>query len=144
MTEADGPGPDGSHDPAFRWVTIRGVRYGMHNDIANEIERLRAALTGAVEVIKTWHNMGGAESVWPIYWRSAPEMKLIREALAGATEETEPRHTGIEFLQTWMRAENPMLGGVTPLAMLKAGRGEKLAKFIEEAHAANQTARASE
>jgi hypothetical protein len=44
------------------------------------------ALRKAVEVIRVWHNMGGpaAEGVWPIYWRSAPEMKPIRKALAKA------------------------------------------------------------
>lgn len=51
---------------------------------ANE-EQLRAALVKAVECIQTWHNMGipqGERSdLWDIYWRNAPEMKLIREAL---------------------------------------------------------------
>jgi hypothetical protein len=51
-------------------------------------ERLRAALVKAVEVIQTWHNMGmsgkQASEMWDIYWRNAPEMKLIREALAEA------------------------------------------------------------
>lgn len=44
--------------------------------------------------------------------------------------------TGVDFLHAWMRADNPMLGGITPLDMLKMGRGEKLAYFIEEAYEA--------
>ena len=48
-------------------------------------ERLRAALVKAVEVIQTWHNMGVPEKqrseLWDIYWRNAPELKQIREAL---------------------------------------------------------------
>lgn len=62
--------------------------YEENDRLRQERDRLRAALTGAVEVIKTWHNMGGNESVWPIYWRRAPEMRPIREALAGAADET--------------------------------------------------------
>jgi hypothetical protein len=48
---------------------------------------LEAALRDAVEVIKNWHNMPGAdgldsaEDVWPIYYANAPEMALIRRAL---------------------------------------------------------------
>jgi hypothetical protein len=53
-----------------------------------EIERLRAALVGAVDAIRTWHNMGmsgtQASAMWDIYWRNAPEMRAIREALKGA------------------------------------------------------------
>jgi hypothetical protein len=55
-----------------------------------EIERLRAALENAVDVIETWHNMGGASGVWDIYYRNAPEMKPIREALTAA--ETDCKH----------------------------------------------------
>lgn len=54
-----------------------------------EIERLRAALVQAVSVIQTWHNMGVPEKqrsdLWDIYWRNAPELKQIREALRGDT-----------------------------------------------------------
>src|SRR5437016_4626956 len=61
------------------------------NGLCARNERLRAALAGSVEVIKTWHNMSRIglrgdpmlEAVWNIYWRCAPEMKPIREALAG-------------------------------------------------------------
>lgn len=48
---------------------------------AGRIRVLEAALAQALENIKVWHNMGGADDVWPIYFRSAPEMQLIREAL---------------------------------------------------------------
>lgn len=48
---------------------------------AGRIRVLEAALAQALENIKIWHNMGGADAVWPIYFRSAPEMRLIREAL---------------------------------------------------------------
>lgn len=47
--------------------------------------RMRAALVKAVEVIQQWHNGGlrgkDASELWDIYWRNAPEMKQIREAL---------------------------------------------------------------
>jgi hypothetical protein len=53
----------------------------------DEIDLLRAALLGAVQAIQTWHNMGmsgnQASSMWDIYWRNAPEMQPIREALSG-------------------------------------------------------------
>lgn len=63
-------------DPLMRsWPTVA-------HEAADEITHLRGAVLKAVEVIQTWHNMGGNESVWDIYWRSAPEMKPIREALA--------------------------------------------------------------
>jgi hypothetical protein len=49
---------------------------------------LRAALVHAVSVIQTWHNMDIPErdrsGLWDIYWRNAPEMKPIREALEKA------------------------------------------------------------
>lgn len=47
--------------------------------------QLRGALVKAVEVIRQWHGMGVPKKqeheLWTIYWRSAPEMKQIREAL---------------------------------------------------------------
>lgn len=50
-----------------------------------EIERLRSALVKSVAVIQTWHNQGipvrECSKLWDIYWRNAPEMGLIREAL---------------------------------------------------------------
>ena len=52
-----------------------------------KIETLRAALTHSVSVIQTWHNMElplkERSNLWDIYWRHAPEMKHIREALRG-------------------------------------------------------------
>lgn len=48
---------------------------------AGRIGALTVALRDAIEVIKTWHNMDGADNVWDIYYRNAPEMKRIREAL---------------------------------------------------------------
>ena len=57
--------------------------------VAADARRLRAALLKAVEVIQTWHNMDAgkdASALWDIYWRNAPEMKPIREALAPLKE----------------------------------------------------------
>lgn len=51
---------------------------------AGRIGMLTAALQEAVEVIKDWHNMDGAADVWDIYYRNAPEMKRVREALAAS------------------------------------------------------------
>jgi hypothetical protein len=52
-----------------------------------EREQLRAAIVHSVSVIQTWHNMEVPEKqrsgLWDIYWRNAPEMKQIREALRG-------------------------------------------------------------
>lgn len=31
----------------------------------------------------------------------------------------------------WMRAENPLLGGMSPNKMLEMGRGEKLLNFVK-------------
>lgn len=45
---------------------------------------------------------------------------------------------GVEFLQAWMHTPNPMLGNITPLEMMKAGRGDNLARFIETAYELNQ------
>lgn len=57
----------------------------------SEIDRLRTALIKAVEGIQVWHNMGltgqQASDMWDIYWRNAPEMKLIRDALTGSGDE---------------------------------------------------------
>jgi hypothetical protein len=48
----------------------------------------RAALLQAVDAIREWHNMGVPEKqrskLWDLYWRNAPEMKPIREALVDA------------------------------------------------------------
>lgn len=59
-------------------------------DARNEIERLRAALVKSVAVIQTWHNQGipvrECSKLWDIYWRNAPEMKPIREALSALKE----------------------------------------------------------
>jgi len=65
----------------------RGAEYVMACDHEREIERLRAALVHSVSVIQTWHNMEipvkQRSDLWDIYWRNAPEMKQIREALRG-------------------------------------------------------------
>lgn len=57
--------------------------------LGEESDRLRAALVRSVSVIQTWHNMGVPEKqrsdLWDIYWRNAPELKQIREALRGDT-----------------------------------------------------------
>ena len=49
---------------------------------------MRKAVLQAIEVIQGWHNMGMsgkvASDTWDIYWRNAPEMKPIREALKEA------------------------------------------------------------
>jgi hypothetical protein len=48
--------------------------------------KLRGALVKAVEVIRQWHGMGipkkQEHELWTIYWRNAPEMTQIREALS--------------------------------------------------------------
>lgn len=53
-----------------------------------ERDRLQDALIHAVSCIQTWHNMGlnakDSSEMWKLYWRAAPEMKPIREALSGA------------------------------------------------------------
>lgn len=46
---------------------------------------LHDALRHAKEVIKTWHNMGGADDVWDIYDKHAPEMKKINAAINSAS-----------------------------------------------------------
>jgi hypothetical protein len=52
---------------------------------AASYDRQRAALVHAVSVIQQWHNGGlrgkDASELWDIYWRNAPEMKQIRDAL---------------------------------------------------------------
>lgn len=55
-------------------------RIGKHAPFTN-YATLYSAMEKAVEVIKQWHNMGGAEGVWQIYYDNAPEMKPIRDAL---------------------------------------------------------------
>jgi hypothetical protein len=50
----------------------------------------------------------------------------------------------IDFLFAWMTTANPMLGNFKPLDMMRLGRGDKLAQFIEQAkedHEANKAAR---
>lgn len=46
-----------------------------------DAKQKRDALLKAVEVIKTWHNMDGSDSVWTIYLENSPEMKPIHEAI---------------------------------------------------------------
>lgn len=58
--------------------------------LKSEIARLRDALVKSVALIQGWHNMGlgkNASTMWDIYWRNAPEIKPIREALT-APEKT--------------------------------------------------------
>ncbi len=85
---------------ARSWAALGITEYTGHSIpehirmLREEVERLREsavpdlvnALRAAVEVIGTWHNMEGpgAVEVWPIYLRSSPEMKPIRDALSKA------------------------------------------------------------
>lgn len=67
-------------------------------------------------------------------WRRKGRITTRVEARAAAKS-----LSGIDFLQTWMRTENPMLGGTSPLKMMQMGRGDRLAQFIETAHFENQS-----
>jgi hypothetical protein len=52
--------------------------------IAEARQELIGVLLDAVEVIKTWHNMGmpkDDEETWRLYYENAPEMRTIREAI---------------------------------------------------------------
>lgn len=57
---------------------------------ASRIRVLEAALVQAVDCIRVWHNMGvpvtQCSELWDLYWRNAPEMKPIREALSTSGE----------------------------------------------------------
>jgi hypothetical protein len=74
---------------ARSWKAL-GIAQYTGRSIPEHIEQLRAALVKAVEVIQTWHNMGVPEKqrseLWDIYWRNAPELKQIREALTALKE----------------------------------------------------------
>jgi hypothetical protein len=80
----------------YRAVDIAGDLFNVLEPVAKEIARLRTAppppvehlrdaLVHAVSVIQTWHNMGVPKAqrseLWDIYWKSAPEMVAIRNAL---------------------------------------------------------------
>jgi hypothetical protein len=82
-----------------------------------------------------WYRKGerGEDIFSPGNW-PPPEPDDVPWAPLYLTMEGRPVITGPDFMHRWMRTENPLLGGVTPLAMLKNGRGQKLAAFIEEAY----------
>jgi hypothetical protein len=69
---------------ARSWKAL-GITEYTGKSIPEHIEQMRSALLKAVECIQVWHNMGmppkQASNMWDIYWRNAPEMKPIREAL---------------------------------------------------------------
>lgn len=46
----------------------------------------RNVLLQAVKVIHQWHDMGLENSVFPIYYNNAPEMKMIRDVLGSYDE----------------------------------------------------------
>lgn len=55
-------------------------------------------------------------------------------AFIAAHELSQPKPLpGIPFLRIWMQTPNPQLGNVSPLQMMRMGRGDKLAVFIEQA-----------
>lgn len=54
-----------------------------------------------------------------------------------SAEQPEPL-AGVDFLHAWMRSPNPSLGGIVPLDLLKHGKGQKIAQFIEAAYEAGQ------
>jgi hypothetical protein len=45
------------------------------------------------------------------------------------------KHMGWDHIKVdlWMTTENPLLGGVEPLVMIRKGRGRKVIKFVEGA-----------
>jgi hypothetical protein len=53
--------------------------------VMDERDQMRTALVHAVSVIQTWHNMSIPKAqrseLWDTYWKSAPEMVAIRNAL---------------------------------------------------------------
>ena|SRR5690606_37310209 len=61
---------------------LAGAEFG-YSLALPRIKELEEALEKATEVIKQWHK---ADDVWDIYFNHAPEMKPIRQALAGKKE----------------------------------------------------------
>lgn len=71
--------------------------FGYALALRGAMRQFEAALDQSVEVIKVWYNMDIRSRVinkhsdlWDIYYRNAPEMALIRAALAGRRAGTNP------------------------------------------------------
>ena len=75
---------DDSGEPIGK-MTTKCVHLSEYNWMRGRYERTRDALVKAVAAVQQWHNGGlrgkDASELWDIYWRNAPEMKQIREAL---------------------------------------------------------------
>ncbi len=75
----------------YDWCLRSAAREAKGDRAARETgdEVPRAALLKAVECIQEWHNMGvprkDRSNLWDLYWRNAPELREIREALAPTT-----------------------------------------------------------
>lgn len=68
--------------------------------------------------------------------RAQDQQRLFH--IEGALDEKRDR--GIDFLQKWMRAPNPMLGDAVPIELMRAGLGHRVAAFIESAFEAETVA----
>ena len=53
--------------------------------------------------------------------RQASEARALVCGFFGSTSTTD----------LWMRSENPLLGGLRPVEMIRLGRGDRLIKFIK-------------
>lgn len=99
-----------------------------------------------------WYSESGecqlVESAHGSYCLASDVAALERESLEqsrllGMSGEREARYLariaelekrdGIDFLFLWMTTPNPMLGNTKPIEIMKLGRGQKLAQFIEQA-----------
>lgn len=67
----------------------------------------------------------------------AGDLKTLDEVIRAGEKCMEsddaPDMSGVMFLHRWMRTRNPFLGDIEPLALLKMGKGDRLAQFIESA-----------
>ena len=116
--------------------------------LASQVASLRKQLAGAEAAIRELTKPdepaltaeGTARALQPELERAGWDLSLgsIAAVLEALDFHRRASLTGVEFLQAWMRTPNPMLGDVAPLTMLKSGRGDRLAMFIEHAYEAEQ------
>jgi hypothetical protein len=70
--------------------------------------------------------------------RATGKIKALARRLANLLELVADNFEGnLTKVQMWFRVQNPMLGMIAPIDMIKAGRIDKLEKFIMDARMGN-------
>lgn len=96
-----------------------------------EVERLKELEVLLYDGYAVYKHLSKQANQRTSYENVADTLDAMSRAFKAALAPQSQQPDNATFLYRWFTTPNPALGNTSPMDMLKAGRGEKLAKWIE-------------